>query len=252
MGASAEASRARLAARRVLVVGAGGLGSPAALTLARSGVGRITLLDDDAVDETNLHRQILFDDDDVGLPKVERGAARLRAEGAEVEARSGRLLPGTALDHVADHDLVVEGADNFATKFLAVDACLRAGIPLVQAGVVRWTGWAFATVPGGGACLRCVFEDIPRDRVETCAGAGVIGAAVGVLGALEAALAIRLLLGDATAAGELWSFDGLAGSLRARPVRPRAGCLGCAGATHDLAPERYAPPADGAGRAELE
>lgn len=226
----------------VLIVGVGGLGSPAALALAKSGVGRFTVLDDDVVDESNLHRQVLYDDADVGLSKIERAAARLRALGAEVETREGRLLPDTARAHVQGHDLVVEGADNFATKFLASDACRLTGTPLVQAGAVRWSGWAFASAPGS-ACLRCVFEDIPRDREETCAVAGVIGPAVGVLGGVQSALAVRLLLGDTSAAGELWSLRGLEGTLRATRVRPRAGCEGCAGAIEDLRVERYAPRA---------
>lgn len=226
---------------RVLLIGAGGLGSPAALVLARSGGMELTIVDDDVVDETNLHRQLLFEDADVGREKHERAAARLAREGAEVRAVRGRFLPSNALELARAHDLVVEGADNFATKFLAADACAIAGVPIVQAGAVRWSGWALASRPGS-ACLRCVFEDIPRDRVETCAEAGVIGSVVGVLGALEAALAIRIARGDARAAGELWSYDALAGRLRARRVRRRQGCPLCAGTIRELTQERYAPP----------
>ncbi|MCB9591615.1 MAG: HesA/MoeB/ThiF family protein [Sandaracinaceae bacterium] len=229
---------------RVLLVGAGGLGSPAALVLARSGVRRLTLIDDDQVDLSNLHRQVLYDDGDVGHSKVHRAAKRLEREGATVEVIEGRLLPPIAVDLVGRFDLVIEGADNFATKFLTSDACQLAGVPVVQAGAVRWAGWALASLPGRSACLRCVFEDIPRDRVETCAVAGVVGAVVGVLGALEAALAIRLLHGDETAAGELWSYRALAAHpLRASRVRPRAGCS-CRERTlpDPLTVERYAPP----------
>ncbi|MEQ9077017.1 MAG: ThiF family adenylyltransferase [Sandaracinaceae bacterium] len=227
---------------RVLLVGVGGLGSPAARVLARSGVRRLTVLDDDVVDVSNLHRQILYDDADVGHDKAERAAAKLRAEGATVAVAKGRLVPDTALALFRDHDLVLEGADNFATKFLAADASALSGVPVVQAGAVRWSGWALATDPGRSACMRCVFEDIPRDRVETCAEAGVIGPVVGVLGALEAALALRLLGGDASAAGELWSYRGLEGSLRASRVRRRPGCPACEGAIRELSWERYAPP----------
>lgn len=227
---------------RVLLVGAGGLGSPAALVLARSGVRRLTVLDDDVVDVTNLHRQVLYEDADVGHPKAERAAARLEAEGAEPEIVRGRLLPDTAEALFRAHDLVVEGADNFATKFLAADASALTGVPVVQAGAVRWSGWALATRPGESACLRCVFEDIPRDRVETCAEAGVVGPVVGVLGAIEATLALRLLGGGASAAGELWSYRGLEGSLRASRVRRRPGCPACEGAIEALTWERYAPP----------
>lgn len=229
---------------RVLLVGAGGLGSPAALVLARSGVRRLTVIDDDVVERTNLQRQILYDDDDVGRDKGERAAARLAEEGAEVDVIHGRLLPDNAVELVSRFDVCIEGADNFATKFLASDACRLAGVPLVQAGVVRWSGWALVTVPGvDAACLRCVFEDIPRDRVETCAEAGVVGPVVGVLGALEAALAIRALLGDERVAGELWSYSALRGALRASRVRRRESCESCRGAIPTpLTAERYAPP----------
>lgn len=234
--------------RRVLLVGVGGLGCPAAKILVRSGIAAITLLDDDVVDASNLHRQILFRPEDVGLPKVEVAAERLREEGRKVGndisvlAIEGRLLPHDALELVGAHDLVLEGADNFATKFLAADACAIARKSLVQAGAVRWSGWAFASVPGETACLRCVFEDIPRDRVETCAEAGVVGPVVGLLGALEAALALRILRGDRTAAGVLHSYRGREASLRARAIRPRSGCPLCAGDIDDVRPERYTPP----------
>ncbi len=227
---------------RALVIGAGGLGSPAALVLARSGVRHITIVDDDVVDASNLHRQILFEDADVGADKIERAAARLSREGAEVRAVRGRFVPGTALELAREHDVVIEGADNFATKFLAADACAIAGVPLVSAGAVRWSGWALASRPGESACLRCVFEDIPRDRVETCAEAGVIGGIVGLLGAVQASLALRILRGDAGAAGVLWSYRALEGRLRASRVAKRAGCPSCEGEIRDLRVERYAPP----------
>ncbi len=230
-----------LAGARVLVIGAGGLGSPAALVLARSGVGHLTIVDDDAVDLSNLHRQVLYDDGDVGRDKVERAAARLRREGVEVREERGRFVPENALSLIRGHDLVVEGADNFATKFLACDAAALAGVPIVQAGAVRWSGWALGSVPGQSACMRCVFEDIPRDRVETCAEAGVIGPVVGVLGGLQAAIAVRLLSGE-HAAGELFSYRALDGRLRASRVAPRAGCATCEGRTRELSRARYAPP----------
>jgi molybdopterin-synthase adenylyltransferase len=233
----------------VLVVGVGGLGCPAARVLARSGVGRIVLCDDDFVDETNLHRQILFRPEDEGAAKAERAAVRLRealGEGAadvEIVARNERILPDRALELVSNYDLVIEGADNFATKFLVADACALAGVPVVQAGAVRWSGWALGSVPGSSACLRCVFEDVPRDRADTCADAGVVGPVVGVLGALQAAIALRLLGGDRSAAGTLFGYDALAGSLRARPLTPRSGCELCNGRITDTDMSRYVPQA---------
>ncbi len=226
----------------VLVIGAGGLGSAASLVLARSGVPSLTLVDDDVVDASNLHRQLLYEETDVGRPKGAAAVSAIeRASRGGTRARwfEGRFTPDTAIALVEAHDVVVEGADNFATKFLAADACRIADRPLVSAGAVRWSGFVLASAPGRGACLRCVFEDLPRDREETCAVAGVVGAVVGVLGALQAALAIRALEGDERAAGELFAYDGLAGSLRRLRPRPRAGCDGCSGRIDNLDEKRY-------------
>jgi molybdopterin/thiamine biosynthesis adenylyltransferase len=223
----------------VLVVGAGGLGSPVLSVLARSGVGRFTLVDDDAVEASNLQRQTLFADDDVGQLKVEVAARKLRAHGAVVETVVDRLVPENALALVGGHALVIEGADNFATKFLAADACKLARVPIVQAGAVRFSGWALASLPEEGACLRCIFEDIPRGTQETCAIAGVLGPVVGVLGAIEAALALELLAGRRRAASVLHSYDALAGQLRRRRVGRRPGCALCDGQIRDLSLDRY-------------
>lgn len=233
---------------RVLLIGAGGLGSPAALVLARSIDAVITIADDDVVDATNLHRQTLFGADDVGQPKARVAAARIvaegRAAGRDVDVRPlvARVTPDNAREIVGSYDVVIEGADNFATKFLAADACALARVPVVSAGAVRWSGWALAAVPGESACLRCVFEDIPRDRAETCAEAGVVGPVVGVIGALEAALALRVLRGERDAAGELWSYRALEGALRKARVSRRAGCPLCAGEVRELTIDRYVAP----------
>lgn len=230
-----------IAESRILVVGAGGLSHPASRALVSAGAERLTIVDDDVVDATNLHRQILFDGEHVGAPKAPTLAAALQKLGADARVIEGRCLPHNALELVGEHDLVLEGADNFATKFMVADACAIAGTPLVQAGVVRWNGWALACSnrTPHQTCLRCVFEDIPRDRVETCAEAGVVGPVVGVLGALEAHLAARLLRGE-DVAGELWSYRALQGTLRRTRVRARPECPHARGAIRDLQPERYA------------
>jgi len=227
---------------RVLVVGAGGLGSPLLRLLARSAVSHVTIVDDDVVDESNLHRQTLYCSGDVGRSKLDAAADVLRGLSPNLSIRTveGRFVPGTATDLLADHDLIVEGADNLATKFLVADAAHLAGVPAVQAGAVRWAGWAFCALPDS-ACLRCVFEDIPADRIETCAEAGVVGPVVGVLGGLEAALAIRLLRGERPG-GELWHYDALGGALRKTCVRRRSDCPLCTGEINDLTMERYAAP----------
>ncbi|MGB8329949.1 MAG: HesA/MoeB/ThiF family protein [Polyangiales bacterium] len=227
---------------RVLVVGAGGLGAPLLRVLARSGVEHITVVDDDLVDESNLHRQTLYGPGDVGQSKLKVTERLLRSLSPALSVRTveGRFVPSTALELLSGHSLVVEGADNLATKFLVADAARLCGVAAVQAGVVRWAGWAFCAVPDS-ACLRCVFEDIPTGRIETCAEAGVLGPVVGVLGGLEAALAVRLLHGERPG-GELWHYDALRGSLRKTFVRRRSDCPLCAGEIHDLRMERYAGP----------
>jgi len=227
---------------RVLVVGAGGLGSPLLRLLARSAVDHITIVDDDVVEESDLHRQTLYSCNDVGRWKLDAAEEVLRGLSPNLSVRTveGRFVPGTALDLLSDHDLIVEGADNLATKFLVADAARLAGVPAVQAGAVRWAGWAFCALPDS-SCLRCVFEDIPADRIETCAEAGVLGPVVGVLGGLEAALAVRLLRGERPG-GELWHYDALGGALRKTFVRRRRECPLCAGEIKDLRMDRYAAP----------
>ncbi|HEX6243600.1 MAG TPA: ThiF family adenylyltransferase, partial [Polyangiales bacterium] len=157
--AQALASRVE-ASRGVLVVGLGGLGCPAAATLARSGVTRFTLLDDDSVDVTNLQRQTLYSDADVGRLKAAVAAERLRAlspfpERVRCEQVVDRLLPDNALELARGHALVIEGSDNFATKFLAADAAKLAGVAIAQAGAVRFAGWSSCNTAERGACVRC-------------------------------------------------------------------------------------------------
>jgi len=243
---------------RVLLIGMGGLGCPVASILAQRGPSApplaLTLLDDDVVDGTNLHRQTLYSPRDVGALKVERAAARLSEFAAasrtsiELHPVCKRLTPDNARDLVASHDLVIEGADNLPTKFLTADAAALERTPVVHAGVVRWSGWVKAVVPGRGACMRCVFEDLPADRVETCADAGVVGALVGVMGALAGGLAIRLLRGEVAAADAITRVDALAGKARTSRVRARASCALCGvvPSITDVALARYAPVCAGA------
>jgi adenylyltransferase/sulfurtransferase len=231
--------------RGVLVVGAGGLGCPALSVLAKSGVTRFTLVDDDIVDMSNLQRQTLFCDSDIGYAKVDVAAARIAAlsplpERVRVETVHDRFVPDNALELARGHTLIVDGADNFATKFLVADVGRIERLSVVQAGAVRFGGWALAAAAErAGACVRCLFEDVPRELAESCAATGVLGPVVGVLGALEGALALSLLLRGAAAAGTLFSYDGLAGSLRRRRVARRADCTLCNGQIRDLNPERY-------------
>jgi molybdopterin/thiamine biosynthesis adenylyltransferase len=219
---------------RALVVGVGGLGCPAALVLASAGVGVIGLCDDDEVDRTNLHRQILFGDADVGAPKLDAAARALAAAapGVSLELHRGRLTPDNAVSTVGGYDVVVEGSDNFATKFLTADACALAGVAVVHAAAVRWVGTVLAVRAAGRPCYRCLFEDLPGGELPGCAEAGVMGPVVGIIAAAQADLALSLIDGapDALAEGELVTFDGRTDALRRLRLSPRRDCALCGAA----------------------
>lgn len=229
----------------VLVVGVGGLGCPAALALARAGV-RLRLCDDDRIELSNLHRQILFAEADVGLDKLDVARTVLLEAGApEVEIVRGRLLPETAAELVRGVAVIVEGADNFATKFLAADAGHLADVPVVHGAAVRWHGTALWSRGSGVPCYRCLFEELLADsEAPNCSVAGVVGPAVGVVGALMADLALDVLSGDDSRAGTIFSFDGKSGRLRGAPVAPRADCALCGktATIRSILSERYWPP----------
>ncbi|MEB2313515.1 MAG: HesA/MoeB/ThiF family protein [Sorangiineae bacterium] len=228
---AAPADRERLRRASALVIGAGGLGCPAALALVRAGVGRVVLADDDQVELTNLHRQILFSDDDVGADKLDAAARALdreRTEEQRIELVRSRFLPENARALARDADIVLEGADNFATKFLAADACALEHRPVVHGAGIRWLATALSVAPGGRPCYRCLFEDLPGgDAAPNCATAGVMGPVVGFAGALMADLALSWLTGDDTRAGRIFTFDGWRERLREVPITPRADCALC-------------------------
>ncbi len=211
----------RLKAGRALLVGAGGLGSPAALYLAAAGVGTLGLVEFDVVDETNLQRQILYGDADVGRPKIEAAAERLRATNPHVtlETHGGRLDVDNARELVAAYDLVVDGSDNFPTRYLVNDACVLERRPLVWGSVFRFEGQASVFAAPDGPCYRCLFpEPPPPGLVPSCAEAGVFGALPGIVGAIQAAQAIHWIAGvGEPLVGRLLILDAL--SMTFREVR---------------------------------
>ena len=183
---------------RVLIVGAGGLGSPAALYLAAAGVGTIGLADGDVVDLTNLQRQIAHATADVGRAKVESAAAKCRAINPDVTVRlhPEHLRADNALAILGDYDFVIDGTDSFAAKFLVADACYFAGKPYSHAGILRYEGQALTVVPGQTGCYRCLFrQPPPPNTVPSCSEAGVLGVLAGIMGTIQAAEAVKYLLG---------------------------------------------------------
>jgi molybdopterin/thiamine biosynthesis adenylyltransferase len=223
-----------LSGKTALVIGAGGLGGPALLTLAAAGVGKLLLVEDDAVETSNLNRQPLFKEADLGQRKAGAAAARLRAlfPSIAVDARDLRFDADNALALVGAADVVVDGSDNFATKFLANDAALRAHKPLVHGGILRTTAQLLTIAPAGiGGCLRCLFEEPPpTGAVPSCAEAGVLGATAGFAGALMGAEALRLLAGERGAyEGRLFTYEARSARGRLVLVRRRPGCAACVG-----------------------
>lgn len=239
----AEADRRR----RVLIVGLGGLGCPVAAVLARAPGVELWLCDDDQVDVSNLHRQILYRDEDVGLDKLERAKRSLLAAGvsdARIVLVRSRLLPDNARKLASSVDLVIEGADNFATKFLAADAARLESRPIIHGAAIRFVGTAWAVSAAGAPCYRCLFEDVPPGAQQGCSEAGVMGPVVGFCGALMADLALRVLEGDATAFNQLYTYDGQADRLRQVAVSARPSCSLCGSSASitDIQEARYTTP----------
>lgn len=224
-----------------VVIGAGGLGCPALLALSAAGAGRALVVDPDRVEAHNLQRQVLYDVGDVGAPKAEAAARRLRRHGAmRVEPRVLALRPAEAAAFVASLPaaaIVLECTDQPALKFAINDACVARGVPLVVGAALGWRGQALA-VAGDGACYRCVYEaPPPDDEIPRCDEAGVIGSGVGHVGMLMAHLALRLAEGERAVAGQLWALDLLHARVQRIAPRRRPGCP-----AHTHAPAHVAPP----------
>lgn len=217
----------RLKAARVAVIGLGGVGAPAALYLAAAGVGRLRLIDDDVVSLSNLQRQVLFATDDIERGKVEVGAEALTAlnPGVEIEAEAVRLTPANAGALIADCDVVLDGTDDFSTRFAVNAACVAAGLPLVSGALGRWSGQV--SVFTGRPCYRCFVPEPPPDA-ETCARVGVVGALAGVVGSMAALEAIKRITGAGRAlTGRVVLYDGLTGEARTAGIRADPACPTC-------------------------
>jgi molybdopterin/thiamine biosynthesis adenylyltransferase len=218
----------KLKAASVLIVGAGGLGSPAALYLAAAGVGTVMLADPDVVDRSNLQRQILYGDADVSHPKVEAAADRLAALNPHVFVAGfeGAFDADSADELVAGVDLVLDGTDDFATRFAVNAACVRHGKTLVSGAIGRWTGQV--GVFAGRPCYQCLVPETPPDA-ETCVAVGVVGALAGVIGSMMALEAIKLIVGAGEPlAGRLLIYDALSGETRTVRVSADPACPVCA------------------------
>ncbi len=233
-----EEGQAKLLDAKVLVIGAGGLGSPLLLYLAAAGVGTLGVVDDDAVDLSNLQRQVLHDTSSVGTAKVESALARLAEVNPEVtvEAHTARLTRDNALEIIGAYDLVADGSDNFATRYLVNDACHLARRPLVSAAILRFDGQistykAFeraADAPEAHPCYRCLFGDQPADFKGSCADVGVLGALAGVLGTLQAVEVVKELLDiGKSLSGRLILYEALEATFREVRVKPDPACPLC-------------------------
>ncbi|APE44728.1 molybdopterin biosynthesis protein [Sulfitobacter alexandrii] len=219
---------------RVLVIGAGGLGSPALQYLAAAGVGTIGVIDDDTVENANLQRQVIHRDSSIGMPKVFSAQQAVEAQNPFVTLRPyhRRMTVEIADDLVSDYDLVLDGCDNFDTRYLVNAACVRAGKPLVSGALSQWEGQLSVFDPAQGApCYQCVFDVPPAPHLApSCAEAGVIGPLPGVVGSMMAVEAIKLLTGAGTPArGQMLIYDALFGESRSITITRRADCPTCGG-----------------------
>jgi adenylyltransferase/sulfurtransferase len=239
--ASQPTARDRLAAAGVLVIGAGGLGAPAAAHLAVAGVGRIGIIDPDRVELSNLHRQLLHRTGDVGRPKVFSARDRLRAVNpdATVEAIQDRLDTRNAERLFGRYHFVIDGSDNLPTKFLTNDAAVAQGTPYSHGGVLGFLGQTMTVVPGHSACYRCLFTaPPPPGEIPSCQEAGILGPVAGLVGIMQAAQAVAFLLGGGgLLLDRLLTYDGIRGLWRTVQVRANPRCPACA-----AAPMRTTPP----------
>jgi adenylyltransferase/sulfurtransferase len=224
------AGQDKLQAARVLVIGTGGLGSPAALYLAAAGIGNLGVLDFDRVDESNLQRQVLYDTAGIGMPKAELARMRLAALNPEIQVRAHQteLCAANVQAIFENYDVIIDGSDRIATRYLVNDACVIYGKALISAAVHRFEGQAMTYVPGRGPCYRCLFPDMAEGVAPNCAEAGVLGVLPGVLGTIQATEAIKLITGiGVPLIGRLLTYDALEMRFQELRFTRRADCAVC-------------------------
>lgn len=221
----------KLLKAKVLIIGAGGLGSPCALYLASAGIGRIGIVDSDKVELNNLQRQLLHSTKEVGRPKVESAKDRIEGLNPDVEVitYNTRLTSKNILEVIKGYDIVVDGSDNFPTRYLVNDACVLAKKPLSHGGIFRFDGQAITILPGESACYRCLFpEPPPPGLVPSCQEAGILGAVAGVIGTIQANEVLKYALGiGGLLAGRLLVFSALDSSFRQVRVPKVSKCPVC-------------------------
>ena len=219
---------------KVLIIGAGGLGAPAAMYLAAAGVGTIGIADAAEVDLSNLQRQIIHSTQDIGKPKVESAKETMEAINPDVTVKTYHtfVTSENILDLVKEYDFIIDGTDNFPAKFLINDACVMAEKPFSHAGIIRFQGQLMTYVPGQGQCYRCAFRSPPpKDAVPTCKQAGVIGAMGGVIGSLQAMEAIKYIIGQGDLlTGRLLTYDELNMTFRNLNLPKNHHCTECSDA----------------------
>ncbi len=216
---------------KVLVIGTGGLGSPVAFYLAAAGVGTLGIIDDDVVDLSNLQRQILHSTKDIGRPKVESAEEKLKALNPDIDVvvYRERLTSRNMMEIISGYDVIVDGTDNFSTRFVTNDACVMAGKPFVHGGILKFSGQAMTIVPGEGPCFRCIFKEPPQQgSVPSCSQAGVLGVLAGTIGVIQATEVLKYLLGKGELlVGRLLTYDALAMKFREVQVKKNPSCPIC-------------------------
>ena len=221
----------KLLSSKVLIVGAGGLCSPAALYLAAAGIGTIGIIDNDKVDLTNLQRQIIHHTEDVGVEKVKSAAAKIKSINPDIRVRAYHQLAKAEniSEIIREYDFVIDGTDNFPAKFLINDACYFENIPFSHAGILKFYGQLITILPGKTTCYRCIFNaPPPAGTVPSCSQAGVLGALAGVIGSLQATEAIKYILGiGELLTNTLLTYDALQMNFRAVKLSRNPNCPLC-------------------------